>query len=142
LNGCRAVPDLDLARIRQFCDAKIPAQARDEARIDVRGTSVTVLDCRALWEPDVVEWSRSPVAQLRYDPAARVWSLSWADRNSRWRRYDGLGPAGVDDLLAGGSVHDALVGYAAKAHGFVLATRDERARDTYRGLDVEFQFVG
>ena len=42
--------------------------------------------------------------------------------------------------IAGGSVHDALVGYAAKAHGSVLATRDERARDTYRGLDVEFEF--
>ncbi|MGH9212390.1 MAG: type II toxin-antitoxin system VapC family toxin [Acidimicrobiales bacterium] len=44
--------------------------------------------------------------------------------------------------VAGGSVYDALVGYAAKVHGFVLATRDERARDTYRGLGVEFEFVG
>jgi predicted nucleic acid-binding protein len=43
--------------------------------------------------------------------------------------------------IAGGSVYDALVGYAAKVHGLVLATRDERARDTYRGLDVEFEFV-
>lgn len=42
--------------------------------------------------------------------------------------------------IAGGSVYDALVGYTAKVHGFVLATRDERARDTYRGLDVEFEF--
>jgi predicted nucleic acid-binding protein len=42
--------------------------------------------------------------------------------------------------LAGGSVYDALVGSTAKAHGLVLATRDERARDTYRGLDVEFEF--
>lgn len=43
--------------------------------------------------------------------------------------------------IAGGSVYDALVGYTAKAHGLVLATRDERARDTYRALDVEFEFV-
>jgi predicted nucleic acid-binding protein len=47
-----------------------------------------------------------------------------------------LDPAGI----AGGSVYDALVGYTAKAHGLVLATRDERARATYRGLDIEFEF--
>jgi predicted nucleic acid-binding protein len=44
--------------------------------------------------------------------------------------------------IAGGSVYDALVGYAARVHGLVLATRDERARDIYRGLDVEFEFFG
>ena len=49
-----------------------------------------------------------------------------------------LAPAGI----AGGSVYDALVGYTAKVHGLVLATRDERARDTYRGLDLEFEFFG
>jgi predicted nucleic acid-binding protein len=48
-----------------------------------------------------------------------------------------LAPAGI----AGGSVYDALVGYTAKAHGLVLATRDERARTTYRGLDIEFEFL-
>jgi predicted nucleic acid-binding protein len=37
---------------------------------------------------------------------------------------------------------DALVGYAAKVHGLVLATRDERARDTCHGLNVEFEFFG
>jgi predicted nucleic acid-binding protein len=47
-----------------------------------------------------------------------------------------LAPAGI----AGGSVHDALVGYTAKVHGLVLATRDERARNTYSSLDIEFEF--
>ena len=96
------VPDLDLARVRRYCDTKIPAQVRDEARIevDVDGTAVTILDCRAPWQPDVVEWSRSPVAQLRYNPAAEVWTLYSADRNGRWRRYDELEPGTVDNLLA------------------------------------------
>jgi predicted nucleic acid-binding protein len=44
--------------------------------------------------------------------------------------------------IAGGSVYDALVGYAAKMHGLVLATRDERAKDTYRALDVAFELFG
>jgi predicted nucleic acid-binding protein len=43
--------------------------------------------------------------------------------------------------IAGGSVYDALVGAAAKEHGLVLATRDRRALDTYRALDVEIELI-
>ncbi|MBI2705588.1 MAG: type II toxin-antitoxin system VapC family toxin [Actinobacteria bacterium] len=43
--------------------------------------------------------------------------------------------------IAGGSVYDALVGAAAKEHGLVLATRDRRAIDTYRALDVSIEIV-
>jgi predicted nucleic acid-binding protein len=49
-----------------------------------------------------------------------------------------LAPAGI----AGGSVYDALVGYTAKTHGVMLATRDERARESYRALDVQLEFIG
>ena len=37
--------------------------------------------------------------------------------------------------IAGGAVYDALVGAVAKEHGLALATRDERALETYRALD-------
>lgn len=43
--------------------------------------------------------------------------------------------------IAGGSVYDALVGATAVEHGLVLATRDRRALDTYRRLDVEVQLI-
>jgi len=43
--------------------------------------------------------------------------------------------------IAGGSVYDALVGATAVEHGLVLATRDRRALDTYRKLDVEVQLL-
>jgi hypothetical protein len=43
--------------------------------------------------------------------------------------------------IAGGSVYDALVGAAAAEHGIVLATRDRRALDTYRQLDVAVEFL-
>jgi len=43
--------------------------------------------------------------------------------------------------VAGGSVYDALVGAAAAEHGIVLATRDRRALDTYRALDVAVEFL-
>jgi predicted nucleic acid-binding protein len=44
--------------------------------------------------------------------------------------------------IAGGSVYDALVGAAAAEHRLPLATRDRRALDTYRALDVTIDFVG
>ena len=44
--------------------------------------------------------------------------------------------------IAGGAVYDALVGACAKEHGLVLATRDQRALETYRALDVRVEFVG
>jgi hypothetical protein len=95
------VPDLDLARIRQFCDRRVPAHLRDEARVeaDTRGKSVTIFDCRPPWHPNLADWSRSPIAQLRYNPESHAWTLYWADRNSRWHRYEDLDPGPIDALL-------------------------------------------
>jgi predicted nucleic acid-binding protein len=44
--------------------------------------------------------------------------------------------------IAGGSVYDALVGAAANEHGLTLATRDRRALDTYRALEVSVELIG
>jgi predicted nucleic acid-binding protein len=43
--------------------------------------------------------------------------------------------------IAGGAVYDALVGASAKEYGRVLATRDRRALDTYRALDVRLELL-
>jgi predicted nucleic acid-binding protein len=60
-----------------------------------------------------------------------------------------LGENGAADLLerlqaggiAGGAVYDALVGAAAREHGLTLATRDRRALETYRALDVRIELL-
>jgi predicted nucleic acid-binding protein len=44
--------------------------------------------------------------------------------------------------IAGGAVYDALVGACANEHRLALATRDQRALETYRVLDVRVEFVG
>lgn len=97
-----ALPELDLARIRAYCDQKVPARYRAEARVEmaVRGTSVTIFDCRPPWHPSLTEWSRVPIAQLRYDRGTGQWTLYWADRNSRWHLYDDIEPGSVVELLA------------------------------------------
>lgn len=91
-----------MAAVRRYCDGRVPAHLREELRVEcsVRGKSVTIFDCRPPWHPNLTEWSRVPVAQLRYDPGARTWQLYWADRNSRWHVYDMLDPSDrVADLL-------------------------------------------
>jgi predicted nucleic acid-binding protein len=44
--------------------------------------------------------------------------------------------------IAGGAVYDALVAAVAREHGAVLATRDHRALDTYRALEVTVELIG
>jgi predicted nucleic acid-binding protein len=43
--------------------------------------------------------------------------------------------------IAGGAVYDALVGAAANEHGLPLATRDRRALETYRVLEVRVELL-
>lgn len=43
--------------------------------------------------------------------------------------------------IAGGAVYDALVGATAVEHGLSLATRDRRALETYRALEVNVELL-
>ena len=47
----------------------------------------------------------------------------------------------LDSLgIAGGKVYDALVGATAAEHGLTLVSRDRRALETYRALEVQVDF--
>lgn len=96
-----APPDIDVAKIRRYCRSRVPAHLRDQARVEagVRGASVTIFDCRPAWQPNLTEWSKVRVAQLRYNATSHHWSLYWADRNGRWHRYDDLPPSAIDLVL-------------------------------------------
>jgi len=65
-------------------------------------------------------------------PGSRFLSAQGADRLHV--RLASLG-------IAGGAVYDALVAAAAAEHGITLATRDRRAADTYRALDIAFELI-
>ena len=99
-----AVPEIAVAAVRRYCESKIPAQHRDEIRVecDVRGKNLTIFECRPPWTPELgTDWTRQPVAQLRYEPADHHWRLYCADRNGRWHFYEMVEPTPtVDDLLA------------------------------------------
>ena len=77
-----APQETDVARIRKYCRARVPASFRDQIRLEaaVRGSSVSIYECRPPWHPDLTEWSKVRVAQLRYSANTHHWSLYWADR--------------------------------------------------------------
>ena len=63
------VSDIAVAKVRRFCDQRVPAEVRDEACLEVttRGASITIVERRPLWEGGPGAWTRMPIAQLRYD---------------------------------------------------------------------------
>lgn len=105
--GREVIPELDRHRITRWVEARnarLPDAARDKIRyeLDVTATTVTILECRPPWRADYgPNWTRFPIARLRYTKTRRQWSLYWRDRNLRFHLYEPA-PAGssVEDLLA------------------------------------------
>ena|SRR5690349_11247018 len=85
-----SVPEADLARIRRWCAGAVPPEVADQVRVEFhrRGRSVTLCESRPPWGPSQTEWDHLAMAQLRFRPEQRDWSLHWADRNSRWHPYE------------------------------------------------------
>lgn len=96
--------EIDLAKIRRFAEGRVPPRARHQVRldVDVPGQAVTIVERRAPWSPTIGPgWTSSPIAQLRFNRSAHLWSLYWRDADLRWHRYDRMGStAHVDPLLA------------------------------------------
>lgn len=85
-------------RLGIFCERRIPPHIQDQVRLDFgfRGRSATLYELRPPLLPETQgsipeSWIRIPVAQFRYDPKTRRWSLYCADRNSRWHPYGEYG---------------------------------------------------
>ena len=96
------VPELDVKRLERFFSDRIPPHVRGEIQIAVttRGRSVTLWECRPPWRSDLgEEWTRTEVAQLRYDVEHFTWTLFWADRNGKWLDYPGMPPTANFDRV-------------------------------------------
>jgi hypothetical protein len=97
------LPELDIARVRRWCGQRVPEHARDKVRVecDIGPRQLTIVECRPPWRQDTgPEWTRFPIARLRYTQATTTWTLYWRDRNLRFHLYDQLEPSpDIDDLL-------------------------------------------
>ncbi len=97
------LPELDVARVRRWCEQRVPGHARDQIRVecDAGPRHLTIVECRPPWRPEAgPEWTRLPIARLCYIKTTGRWSLYWRDRHLRFHAYDRLAPSPhVDDLL-------------------------------------------
>lgn len=97
------LPELDMARVRRWCQQRVPEHARSQVKVecDVAPRQLTIVECRPPWHQDMgAEWTRFPIARLRYTKATRQWSLYWRDRHLRFHLYDRMMPSPrIDDLL-------------------------------------------
>lgn len=97
------LPELDVARVQRWCRGRVPEPVRDQVRVevDVADRRLTIVECRAPWRADLgPEWTRFPVARLRYTKRTGLWSLYWRDRNLRFHAYDRVpASASIEDLL-------------------------------------------
>ena len=101
--AAHGLPELDVARVQRWCERRVPVQVRDQVRVEceVAARQLTIVECRAPWRDDMgSEWTRFPIARLRYTKRSGAWSLYWRDRNLRFHEYDLIAPSNrVDDLL-------------------------------------------
>lgn len=87
------VPSRDLAAIRDYCAAQVPAHVQDRVRIEsrVRGKTVTIWESQPVEPGDLSgDWFDVGVARMKYDEAAGGWTLYWFDRNTKAHRYEFL----------------------------------------------------
>ena len=93
-----------MARVQRWCRGRVPERVRDEVRVevDVADRHLTIVECRPPWRADMgAEWTRFPIARLRYVKTTGVWSLFWRDRNLRFHAYDLVVPTvNIEELLA------------------------------------------
>jgi hypothetical protein len=97
------LPDLDVARVRRWCQQRVPEQVRSQFKVecDVTPRYLTIVESRPPWRENMgAEWTRFPIARLRYTKTTRQWSLDWHDRHLCFHLYDRIAPSPrIDDLL-------------------------------------------
>jgi hypothetical protein len=97
------LPQADLARIRKLCAERVPARASDQVRVECEADSraVTIVEWRLPWREDYgPEWTRTPIARLRYVRSSRLWTLFYRRHTGRWERYPLLSSTTrIDPLL-------------------------------------------
>lgn len=87
-------------KLSGFCAERVPANLSDRIRVGFRfrGNSVTLYEeKRSFFQPK--RWIDIVVAQFRYHPVSRKWTLFCADRNSRWHKYLDTDPTPDFDAL-------------------------------------------
>lgn len=95
------LPEADVERVRELCRARSSGDLADQVRVELevdRG-AVTIVEARAPWR-EGMEWTRLPVARLRFVKSTGLWTLYARGADERWRRYEEIDPTAKIELLA------------------------------------------
>jgi hypothetical protein len=91
-------------KVKDFFEKQLPKINTDMVRLSYkfRGNNLTIFEERRSFcnpfDPD--EWTPFPVAQMRYDPNDKLWTLYCCDRNEKWFMYfDADSTPNMEDLL-------------------------------------------
>jgi hypothetical protein len=79
--------------ISSFCKSRSPEKLKDQIRITYKipENSITIYEERVYFK-DSSKWSKSQVAQFRFDDKSLKWELYCSDRNSKWFSYIDTNP--------------------------------------------------
>jgi hypothetical protein len=103
-----AIAETDLLRIGRWCRERVPAHLLDRLRVecDITDRHVTIIETRPPWDGRG-DWTRFPIARLRYTASTGQWSLYWRDRHLRFHEYRDMRPTkNVQSLLDFLDSHD------------------------------------
>lgn len=91
LNG---LPELDVARVRRYCDNRLRWWELDSTRVEceVGAEHLTIYIYFRMSEA-AEQWMKLAVARFDYSAGDRLWTLSWADRENRFHAYAAVDPA-------------------------------------------------
>lgn len=81
-------------KVGEFCNKRVPVHLRNQVNVtfETRANNITLYENRAPWRPGLIEWTKSKVAQIRYDEKKAMWTLYCPDRNGKWHEYESLPP--------------------------------------------------
>jgi Protein of unknown function (DUF3024) len=82
------LPELDVEKVKRWCRDRVPAKFANEVRLEVttRGKSIAIHECRPVWRGPPGEWTKTPIAQIRYEGNG-TWTLYFGDRYGKWTMY-------------------------------------------------------
>jgi len=102
---CMAMPEKSVKQhaprlVYEFCRARYPDDMWADYHLycQMRLNTMTLFKRYASQDQRLGKWKRTPLAQFHYDSERDLWTLSYADIDLRWRRYDGTSQS--SDLMA------------------------------------------
>jgi len=99
-----AFSEIELYKIKSFvgalCNMRAPESIRDQLRYEyaIEKYDVILSEVRPRWDkPD--EYTRMPVAKLKFIRSRNIWKLYWHRANGKWYPYEHFESRDLEDLI-------------------------------------------